>query len=400
MEANIYLLTELMENSDESNPDIKVNESDPTCIFFTSGTTGLPKGAPLSNKTYILAAKSICAIPLVNKKSRNYTCLPLFHANAQLYSVTGMRCLGASLVLSDHFSPRNFFNKISKYKATYFNSIGGMMQILDVTFGEEDVPEHTAKFVAVGGTPKELWERFEKKFKVDIFEAYSMSEVPVLFGNFHPEKSKRKVGSFGKPIFADLGRETKIVDDHNQEVKAGVGELIQKGQDFMMKEYLNAPKATSEVFDADGWIHSGDIVRKDEEGYHYFVDRKKFIIRVAGENVSAFEVEDVVNSHPAIEQSAAIPVPDPIRGEEIKIFIKLKEGINDVNMEEIIEHCAQRLAYFKVPRYIEIVSKFPKTSTERIQKMTLKNEERARECHGWDRNKEIPDWRNKYYNIK
>lgn len=395
-QARVSYLNDLTPSADDSNPRVAVEPADNYCIFFTSGTTGLPKGAPISHKTFVLAAKSVSATP-VTRESRNYTCLPLFHANAQLYSVMGMRCLGASLVLSDRFSPKKFWKEINDYQATYFNSIGGMMQILDAAFKPEEVPPHTAKFVFVGGTPVALWERFERKFRVEVFEGYSMSEAPVLFGNFHPDKAKRKIGAFGKPIFPDLGRRMRIVDDKNEEIKVGIGELVQQGEDFITKAYWNAPEANKEAFDDQGWFHSGDLVRIDEDGYCYYVDRKKFMIRVAGENVSAFEVEDVVNSYPAVAQSAAIPVPDPLRDEEIKVLVKLKDGVKTLDMEDLIRYCSTKLGSFKVPRYVEIIEEFPKTATERIQKVQLKELEKKRQDHGWDRNKEIPDWRTKFY---
>lgn len=396
MRARIISFDDFIRNGSDANPKTQVDDTDDYCIFFTSGTTGLPKGAPISNKTFILAAKSVCAIPGITKNSRHYTCLPLFHANAQLYSMATTRLLGATLILSDRFSPKKIWKEITENEATYFNSIGGMMQILDAAFKPEEVPDHTAKFVFVGGTPVDLWERFEKKFKLDVFEGYSMSEVPVLFGNFHPDKTMRKVGSFGKPIFLDRGRETRVVDDNNEELIVGTGESVQRGEDFCTRTYWNAPEANKEGFDKMGWFHSGDLVRKDEEGYHYFVDRKKFMIRVAGENVSAFEVEAVINEYPLIAQSAVIPVPDPLREEEIKAFIKLNKGFGDIEYEDLIRFCTERLAYFKVPRYLEIIKEFPKTATERIKKVEMKNMEREREHHGWDRNKEIPDWKEKY----
>ena len=397
MSAEIYSFNEIVGHARNDNPDINVSESDDYCIFFTSGTTGLPKGAPISNKTFTLAAQSVCAIPSITRNSRNYTCLPLFHANAQLYSMLAMRCLGASLVLSDRFSPRRFWNEITKFEADYFNSIGGMLQILDVAFTPENVPNHSAKFVMVGGTPEALWERFEKKFKVDIFEGYSLSEAPVLFGNIHPEKRKRKIGSFGKPVFPDIGRQNIIVDDDNKEIKLGTGENVLKGTDFVTKGYWNSPDANKEAFDNQGWFHTGDLVRVDEDGYHYYVDRKKFMIRIAGENVSAFEVEDVINGYPQIVQSAAVPVPDKMRGEEIKVFVKLREGVAKLSEEDLIRYASEKLAYFKVPRYIEIVNDFPKTATERIQKVQMKNQEREKEDHGWDRNTEIPNWKEKFF---
>lgn len=395
LSQKVYFLSQLMEAADDINPAVEVLGSDDYSIIFTSGTTGLPKGAVISNKTFILAALSGGAMP-VSRESRNYTCLPLFHTNAQVYSTMTYRCLGGSLVLSDRFSPQKFWQEIIKYQASSFNSIGGMMQILDSAFTHQEVPAHPARCVLVGGTPAALWERFEKKFGVDIYEGYSMSEAPVVFLNIHPDKEKRKIGSFGKPVFSDLGRRFKVVNDNNEEIKAGTGELLQRGEGFITKGYWNAPEADAEAFD-DGWFHTGDVVRLDEDGYFYFVDRNKFMIRVAGENVSAFEVEDIVNSYPAVAQSAAIPVPDPIRDEEIKVLIKLKEGVQKLDFEELIRHCATHLAYFKVPRYLEVVEDFPKTATERIQKVLLKEREKQKEDHDWDRNKEIPHWKSQFF---
>ena len=391
--VDFYSLNEMMKNEDDSNPEVAVDGSDVLSIIFTSGTTGLPKGAITGHKTAILGAMSMGAMPL-NRESRNYNCLPLFHTNAQIYSTVAMRCLGGSLVLGDRFSATSFWQDIIRYHADSFNCLGGMMQILDSVYTSEDMPDHPAKMVWVGGTPAALWERFEKKFKVDVYEGYAMTEAPVVFNNCHPDKEKRKIGSVGKPLFWDLGRQIKLVDDQNKESKNGIGEMVQKGEDFITKGYWNAPTAEKEAFDKDGWFHTGDVLRVDEDGYYYFVDRNKFMIRVGGENVAAFEVEDVVNSHSAVAQSAAIPVEDPFKGEEIKVLIKLADGVKEIDFQEIVAHCAGKLAYFKVPRYLEVIDEFPKTPTERIQKIKLKELERQKADHGWDRNKDIPEWRN------
>ncbi len=390
--ARLLQMEDLLATAKDVNPDARVHGEDPCVIFFTSGTTGMPKGAPITNKMFLLAAQSVLAIPWTDHKTRNYTALPLFHANAQLYSMMAMRCMGTSLVLTDRFSPKKFFVEINRYQASYFNSIGGMMQILDAAFENTPVPEHTAKYVFVGGTPVELWHRFEEKFHVTIFEGYSQSESPVLFLNAHPDSSRRKVGSFGVPVFPDLGRKTKIVADDGQDAPEGedvTGELLQIG--FNMKGYWGEEEKTREAF-TDGWLHSGDVVRRDEDGFHYFVDRLKFMIRKGGENISAFEIEDVINSYPGISESSVVPVPDPLREEEIKAFIMPSEG-ETIDPAGLIRHCTAKLAYFKVPRFIEIVDSFPKTATERIQKMELKDKEKKKSDHGWDRDKEMPDWK-------
>lgn len=394
--AQTLRLDDLLEGAGDANPEVAVDGEDHCVIFFTSGTTGMPKGAPVSNKMFMLAAQSVLTIPWTNDKTRNYTALPLFHANAQLYSMTGMRCMGTSLVLTDRFSPKKFFAEINKYQATYFNSIGGMMQMLNAAFENNPVPEHTAKYVFVGGTPMDLWQRFEQMFSVTIFEGYSQSESPVLFLNAHPDPEKRKIGSFGLPTFPDLGRKTKIVLENGQDGPEGedvTGELVQIG--FNMTGYWGEEEKTKEVF-TDGWLHSGDVVRRDPDGYHYFVDRLKFMIRKGGENIAAFEIEDVVNGYAGVEESSVVPVPDPLREEEIMAFIKPVEG-ETVDIPGLIAHCAGKLSYFKVPRYVELVDSFPKTATERIQKMELKEAEKKKTDHGWDRDKEIPDWRARFY---
>ncbi len=390
---SVHSLAEMLMNGDDCNPNVSIDGSDEFSVLFTSGTTGLPKGAITRNKTAVLGAMSFGVMP-VSRKSRNYTCLPLFHINAQTYSTLAIRCLGGSLVLGQKFSASKFWDDIIKYNADSFNCLGGMMQILDSVYKQEEVPKHPAKMVFVGGTPINLWERFEEKFKVDIYEGFAMTEAPVLFNNCYPDKNERKIGSVGKPLFWDLGRGVRLVDDQNRVLEVGTGELQQKGEDFITKGYWAAPEAEKEAFTEDGWFRTGDILRVDEEGYYYYVDRNKFMIRVGGENVSAFEVEDVVNSHPAVAQSAAIPVDDPYKGEEIKVLIRLKDNAKGVDFKEIVALCAKKLAYFKVPRYIEIVEEFPKTPTERIQKVQLKEAERKRTMHGWDRNIELPNWRN------
>ena len=393
MPTTVISFDKKIAEADISNLETEINPSDTFCAFFTSGTTGLPKGALISNKCFVLAAKSFLAAP-ITQEDRNYTCLPLFHANAQCYSMMGSVCLGSSLSLSNRFSPKRFFKEIMETEATYFNYIGGILSILDAHFKADKIPEHGAKFALGAPTVPEGW---EAKFKVQAMEMYSMSEVPVLFGNFHPDISREKQGSFGIPLFPDLGRQTKVVDDLGNEVEIGdVGELVEKGNAFVTQGYIGNLEATKETIDEEGWFHTGDLVKQDKDGYHYYVDRKKFMIRKAGENIATAEIEAAINSHPSVESSAAIAAPDPIREEEVKVLIKLRNGA-DLDFEEIIKHCSTRLAYYKVPRYIEIVEEFPKTPTERIQKMKLKERERQLEDHGWDRDKELPDWKDKYY---
>lgn len=179
-QLEFYSLKKMMSTAADANPITEIQDSDEFSILFTSGTTGMPKGAITTHKTAVLAAKSLASLPL-DSESRNYNCLPLFHTNAQIYSALGVRCLGGSLVISDRFSPKNFWKEIIAYDCTYFNALGSILQILESA--TEHVPNHPAKMVMVGGTPKDLWKRFEQKFGVDVYEGFAMTEAPVLFQN-------------------------------------------------------------------------------------------------------------------------------------------------------------------------------------------------------------------------
>lgn len=378
----------------DKDPGVNVSAEDTMAIIYTSGTTGMPKGAVLTHTSYVLSAKAISIWPIEEIES-DYTPLPLFHINAQIYSSLGMMIAGRRLILSDRFSPQKFWEEIKKYNATAFNTLGSIMQVIYAS--SEEVTgweENPAKFVIVGGTPRELWEKFEDRFQIYILEGYSQTEEPLPFLN-HPDPSKRKIGSFGAPAFPDLGHEVKVVDDEGKEVRPGTpGELVRRSP-CTMKEYFADEERTKENFiniEGKDFLRSGDIVMVDEDGFAYFVDRKKFIIRRSGENIAAWEVEAVIKDHPAVVDCAVIPVQDPMRGEEIKAIIKLKDKMKE---EDIVLYVGKQLAYFKVPRYIEFVDELPYTPTGRVKKAELIEAERKCKEHGWDREEMMPDWKNK-----
>ena len=373
------------------NPDVSVSRDDPVAIIYTSGTTGLPKGAVLSNYSYTLSAKAI-TLWMIGENDNDYTGLPLFHINAQIYSSLGMMFAGGKITLRSIFSASKFWEDVSAYKATAFNLLGSMANILYALPPTEFEKDNPAKYVIIGGMPREIWLKFEERFGVEVLEGYSQTEEPLPCLN--PPHPYKKIGSFGVPVFPDLGHQVKVVDEAGNEVEWGnVGELIRKSPAQMLG-YWKDEERTAETI-RNGWLYSGDFVTMDEDGYLYFVDRKKFIVRRSGENIASWEIEDVIKSHPKVQDVAVIPVPDKLRGEEIKAFIKPKEGV-EIKPEEIVEYMAGKVAYFKIPRYIEFVESFPYTPTGRIKKWQLKEEEREKEDHGWDRDKELPDWRERF----
>ena len=225
--------------------------------------------------------------------------------------------------------------------------------------------KHKVRIMIAAYTPVDLYRKFEERYHLDIIEGYTLTESPSALFN---RPGDVKIGSIGKPM---SGVDAKIVDDEDNELPAGeIGEIVLKGP-AVMKEYFKNPEATSETLKG-GWLHTGDLGKKDDEGYFHFSGRKKDIIRRGGENIGAQEVEGVLNAHPKIAESAVIPVPDRVRNEEIKAFIILKPG-QELKPEEIVDHCSERLAEFKVPRYIEFVDSFPKTAKMTIKKHELRN---------------------------
>lgn len=369
---------------------VRMNPRDPFAIIYTSGTTGMPKGAVLSHQSYVLSAKAISLWPIEDIES-DYTCLPLFHINAQIYSSLGMMVAGKTLILSDRFSPQKFWEEIRKYKAKAFNALGSLMQLLYASPPSPSDKDNPARYVIVGGTPRELWEKFEDRFGVTILEGYSQTEDPLPFLNYQ-SKEGRVVGSFGMPAFWDLGHEAKVVGEDGKEVKVGEkGELIRRSASTMLGYWKDKEKTKETI--VNGWLYSGDIVTRDEMGFTFFVERKKFIIRRSGENIAAWEVEAIIKTHPSVRDCAVIPVPDPLRGEEVKAIILSKEKGKRIDPKDIVKYVGKELAYFKVPRFIEIVSSLPYTPTGRVKKHELIAKERELKDHGWDRDKEYPKWR-------
>jgi len=221
--------------------------------------------------------------------------------------------------------------------------------------------------VQTSGIPPGIHKAWEERFNVRVYEIYASTETTADIAV--TADMARKVGTacIGRPVYY---REAKIVDDNDVELPRGeVGEIVLKRGKGMMEGYYKDPEATEKAF-RGGWFHSGDLGYQDEDGDFHFVGRKKDIIRRGGENISAASIEHVLMTHPIILDAAAIPVPDKIRGEEVKAYIVLKPN-EDLAYEDIIGFCEENMAAFKVPRYLEFRKSLPKTPSERVQKQRL-----------------------------
>jgi crotonobetaine/carnitine-CoA ligase len=360
--------------------DIKIYPTDPQNIIYTSGTTGLSKGTLGPHKMWIAVAEQLNPLREASRDSIFYTFLPMYHMNAQcLTTITALICEG-QVVLSDKFSASRFWGDIRKYNATQFNYLGAVIPILEKQPEKPDDLDNPVKIAFGAGCPQAVMDRFEKRFGAKCMEGFGMSEIGIPI---HTNLGYRRPGSCGQVL---PKYEMKLVDDEDNEVPVGEpGEIIFRPKEpgIMMLGYYNMPEKTLETY-GNLWFHTGDLAKRDADGYFYFVDRKKDSLRRRGENISSFEVERAINSHPKILESAAVAVRAEMPEDEVKICVVLKPG-EKLAPEELIAYAAERMPYFAVPRFVEFMESLPKTPTERIQKYLLK--QAGITPNTWDREK-------------
>lgn len=348
---------------------VAVAPGEPVAVMFTSGTTGPSKGAVLPQLYILLQAAIIAEACRYTEEDCLYNALPLFHGNAQFLSTIPALLSGARMVLARRFSASSFWSDIRRHGCTEFNYIGGILPIL---WKADPTPEDGTsglRLMMGAGAPKDLFEALEQRFNVRLVEGYGMSEIGIPLNN---SIDHRRPGSCGRPL--DL-YEVRLVDDDGNDVGPDTpGELLirPKRMNSMMLEYYRMPEKTVEAW-RDLWFHTGDYLKRDADGYYYFVDRKKDALRRRGENISSYEVERCVNEHPAVLESAAVAVASDIGEDEVMICLTLREG-QTLEPAALLEHCVRRMARFMIPRYIRIVERLPKTPTERVQKYALRAE--------------------------
>ncbi len=367
-------------DTSDSPVDIVVHPSDSLSIIYTSGTTGVSKGALGSHNFWIICAEKMLAYREGGKEDIFLTFLPLYHFNAQVLTTVTVLVAEAEMVLLDRFSASRFWDEVRHYGATQFNYLGAVMPILAKQPERNDDADNPARIALGAGCPPSVMEEVEKRFGIKCLEGFGMTEIGIPI---HVDAGDRRHGSCGKPM--DI-YEVKLFDDHDKEVPAGeIGEIVFRPRVpfVMMSEYYNMPEKTVEAC-RNLWFHTGDLAKKDEDGYFYFVDRKKDALRRRGENISSFEVERAINTHPGILESAAVAVQSELAEDEVKICVVLKPG-ETLAPEELVAYANDRMPYFAVPRYVEFMESLPKTPTERVQKYLLK--QAGVTANTWDREK-------------
>lgn len=344
---------------------------DTAVIIYTSGTTGRPKGAELTHSNLLLNAILSVDLLTTTPDDTQLIVLPLFHIFAMTVLMNAGIYKGASNILLPRFDAEAVFGLMQKHEVTIFAGVPtmywGLLNYTEDTFDYAAIASKIRICVSGGASlPVKVMEDFEKRFDVPIIEGYGMSEgSPVV--TFNQLHIGRKPGSIGTPVW---GVEVKLVDDNDQEVPVGEkGELLYRGHN-VMKGYYKKPEANAEAL-RGGWMHSGDVAIKDEDGFFFIVDRTKDMIIRGGLNVYPREVEEVMMKHEAVSLVAVIGIPDEEMGEEIKAYVVLKEG-QTVGDEDLINWTKDHIAAYKYPRQVEFLDALPMSATGKILKKELR----------------------------
>ena len=345
---------------------------DPLVMIYTSGTTGYPKGVVHSHRNFVRAAEAFIERMHLQAGERLFAILPFYHINALFYSFGGALACGGTLITVARFSASQFWTLATRHGATQLNILAAVGNILAKRPRSEFDPNHRIRKIYGGPISEEMMKTFQDEFGVpDLVEGYGMSEIPGAFNN--PFDGPRKLGSIGKPARHPRHErfvEARVVDSDGREVPDNeTGELLVRTP-IAMLYYFEDPAQTEEAFD-DGWLRTGDMARRDEDGYFYFIARKKDIIRRRGENISGAELDRVLGDHPDVLEAAAIGVPAPLGDEDI-LAVLVARTDPPPSPESVVQWCSARLAAMKVPRYVVFVGSLPHTASQRIIKYQLK----------------------------
>jgi long-chain acyl-CoA synthetase len=344
-----------------------VGSDDTAVILYTSGTTGTPKGAELTHGNLGRNVDVSLDLFTLDSESVVLGALPLFHAFGQTCALNASVAVGATLSLIPRFDPSKALEIIERDRVTTFEGVPTMFSaMLHVPDGEPFDASSLRTCVSGGAAmPVEVMRSFEERLGCIVLEGYGLSETSPVASFNHPDR-ERKPGSIGTPVD---GVEMKVVDDAGDQVPDGaVGEIVIRGHN-VMKGYWKRPDATSEAI-RDGWFHSGDIGRIDEDGYFFIVDRKKELIIRGGYNVYPREIEEVIYEHPAVREAAVIGIPHPELGEEVSAAVVLKPG-STATEAEIRDHVKSNVAAYKYPRHVWFLDELPKGATGKILKREI-----------------------------
>ncbi|MGW3353008.1 long-chain-fatty-acid--CoA ligase [Nonomuraea rubra] len=361
--------TDLIEPAADRRPLAPTEGSDTAAIVFTSGTTGVPKGAELTHLQLYMNADIPGRLFDVRADDVVLTILPMFHVFGLSSILNVAARFGCTLSLVPRFDAGAALEAIQRDRGTIFEGVPTMLVAVLEHPGLDRYDTSSLRVAISGGAaiPAHVLDAFEERFGVIVLEGYGLTETASTT-TFNISAGERRAYSVGKPIW---GTETQIWDEQGNRLPPGrdnVGELVTRGF-HVMKGYHGQPEATAEAM-AGGWLHTGDLGYVDEDGFFFIIDRKKELIIRGGYNVYPREVEEILYHHPAVAEAAVVGVPDARLGEEVAAYVSLKPG-EPATRAELIAYCKDRLAVYKYPRYVEIRDTLPKTANGKIAKLEL-----------------------------
>jgi long-chain acyl-CoA synthetase len=347
-----------------------VADDDPAVLLYTSGTTGQPKGAELTHANLLANVETtVETLIQVDENDVILGALPLFHSFGQTCAMNVATKAGATLTLIPRFDPLKALQIVERDRVTVFEGVptmyNALLSVPDETRAGLDLS--SLRLCVSGGSalPGEVLRAFDETFGAKVLEGYGLSETSPVASFNHPDR-ERKVGSIGTPI---RGVEMKVVGEEGADLPTGeVGEIVIRGHN-VMKGYWRKPEATESVM-RGGWFHTGDLAKVDEDGYFFIVDRKKDMIIRGGYNVYPREIEEVLYEHPSVAEAAVVGVPDREWGEEVGACVALKPG-EHVDPAQLREYVKERVAAYKYPRHVWLVTELPKGPTGKILKREI-----------------------------
>jgi crotonobetaine/carnitine-CoA ligase len=365
-------------------PGVDVRPDDLAVLIPTSGTTGRSKLVMQTHRAYAMAGEGFPFWMGLTPRDRLMTSLPLFHINAPIYSVLGSLSCGAGLVLLPRFSASDFIDAARRHGATEFNAIGAMVEILMRQPERPDDADNPLRLCYTGPAPERArQEEMECRFGIRVVVGYAMSESP--YGLIWA-RGTRPFGTLGAvrqhPYLGTINEARVVTVDGTAESagEASAGRLTGLGPgetgEMLLRNpvitpgYLGMPEETAAVLTGDGWLRTGDLVTVNPDGTYTFAGRRKEVLRRRGENLSPLEVEEVLDAHPAVLESAVVGVASELTEEEIKAFVVAAPGM-EVDLVSLRDYAAQRLSAFKVPRFWQVIEELPRTPTARIAKHKL-----------------------------
>jgi acyl-CoA synthetase (AMP-forming)/AMP-acid ligase II len=367
--ADGFELTALLEHPGGQLTEVDVDESDLACIFYTAGTMGKPKGAICTHRN--IAANCInIEIATGATDARQLICVPLFHPTGCHSQLIFGVFIGCTSVIQRHFNSDQTLTLLGKASINTLVGVPTIYWLLLAQMKLKDYDCNSLRNIIYGGAPAspELVRRLREEFpSARLGNGYGLTECSSLATFLPDEYAMQKPDSVGPPVPT---MQVRIVNDAGKDVAPGkIGEVLLKGPS-VVDGYWQDPDATRETF-VQGWLHTGDMGRLDEEGFLYIVDRKKDMIIRGGENIYCVEIENVLESHPGVFQAAVVGEPDKVFGEQVKAYIVPNPG-HSLTEDQILDFCEDHLADFKIPKYVEFVDALPRNPAGQVDKRVLR----------------------------